>query len=188
MTPAGSPAPLVPMRVLRGEDRERRAAAEGWLFRAATHQQTAAKEWNQQGIALLTAGIVWDAVRVPYTPLGADLERDADPDHLRRRLAELGVIGPVFCDPYRPFLYFLVPPGTDRVWPRDLAPAGVECMGGTQPYIHHVGVPRLDRTAPPGPYWLALPDDTGQLADPQHLYQVLNAQGDAPIGAPQVIA
>lgn len=49
-------------------------------------------------------------------------------------------------------------------------------MGGTQPYSHYVGVPRLDRGAPPGPYWVTPPDGTGRYADPQHLYQVLHAR------------
>ncbi|WP_330462113.1 hypothetical protein [Streptomyces sp. NBC_00775] len=173
----GSPARLVPMPVLRGEDRERRAVAEAWLSQAATSREAAGMEWTEQGVALLTAGIVWDAVRLPYAPLGADLDRDADPDQLHRRLDELRVTGPVFCDPYRPHLYVLVPPGTDREWPRTLAPAGVECLGGTRPYIHHVGVPRLDLISPPGPYWVTLPDGTGHLTDPQHLFQVLRARG-----------
>ncbi|MEV6029056.1 hypothetical protein [Streptomyces sp. NPDC052036] len=175
---------------LQGEDRERRAAVEAWLYRAATSRQTAAVEWTRQRIALLTAGIVWDAVRVPYPQLGADLERDAGPEQLRRRLYELQVAGPVFCDPYRPFLYVLMPPGTDREWPRTLTHMGVACLGGTRPYVHHLGVPRLDLISPPGPYWLSAPDGTGRLTDPQHLYQVLQAQAvvTAIPGAPQVIA
>ncbi|MET8957659.1 hypothetical protein ACWEO4_41005 [Streptomyces sp. NPDC004393] len=191
MTGAGQQAPLVP---LRGADQAQRAAAETWMYRAAKSRQEAGTEWRQQGIALLTAGIVWDVVRVPYAPLGADLERDAEPEQLRRRLQELHVPGPVFCDPYRPYLYVLVPPGTDREWPRTLAAAGVECLGGTRPYIHHVGVPRLDLISPPGPYWLTLPDGTGRLTDPQHLFQMIRAgvaeaakQQDAPEGASQVI-
>ncbi len=156
-------------------DRERHKAAEKWLYEAATVRETATQEWTTQGVALLTAGIMWDAVRVPYSPLGADLDRDTDPDTLRRRLHELQVCGPVFCDPYRPRLYVLVPPGTDRQWPRTLAPIGVECLGGTRPYVHYVGVPRLDRIAPPGTYWVTPPDGTRRHADPQHLYRVLHA-------------
>ncbi|MFF0226557.1 hypothetical protein [Streptomyces sp. NPDC004629] len=137
----------------------------------------------------MTAGIVWDAVRVPYTSLGADLDRHADPAQLRRRLAELRVTGPVFCGPYWPSLYVLVPPGTDREWPRDLVAAGVECLGGTRSYVRYVGVPRLDLISPPGPYWVTLPDGTGHLTDPQLLHQALAAkQQDALSGAPQVIA
>ncbi|WP_327346018.1 hypothetical protein [Streptomyces europaeiscabiei] len=172
MTPAGTP--LSPV-ALRGEDRRSTAAMEAWMYQAARSRQAAVAEWTDQGVALLTAGIAWDAVRVPHAVLAPDLGRDTDPDTLRRLLAELELSGSVFCDPYRPFLYFLVPPGTDQRWPRPLA-AGVECLGGTRPYIHHVGVPRLDRLAPPGLYWLTLPQDTGRHADPQHLEQVLRAR------------
>jgi hypothetical protein len=193
VTADGRKAPVIPLGTLRGADRERRAAAEAWLYRAATSPHAAGMEWSQHGIALLTAGIEWDAVRLPYAPLGADLERDADPDQLRRRLHDLRVSGPVFCDPYRPFLYVLVPPGTDVEWPRTLTQLGVECLGGTRPYIHHVGVPRLDLVSPPGPYWLTLPGGTG-LTNPQRLYKVLYAGAseaanpDATASAPQVIA
>ncbi|WP_030183199.1 hypothetical protein [Streptomyces sp. NRRL S-813] len=96
---------------------------------------------------------------------------------LRRRLHELAVEGPVFCDPYRPFLYVLVPPGTDEEWPRALDPMAVACLGGTRPYVHHVGVPRLHRAAPPGPYWLTAPHTAARRhTDPQHLRQLLEAQ------------
>lgn len=117
-TPRPSWQPPVSLHPLRREEWDRRAAAEAWLYRAATSQETAGREWATQGVALLAAGIVWDAVRVPHAALSADLERDTDPDMLRRRLHELQLAGPVFCDPYRPYLYVLVPPGTDRQWPR----------------------------------------------------------------------
>ncbi|RMB86157.1 hypothetical protein [Streptomyces shenzhenensis] len=62
--------------------------AKAWLYQAAPSHEAANEEWTTQGIAVLTAGIVWDAVRVPYTPLGADLDHHADPAQPRRRLAE----------------------------------------------------------------------------------------------------
>lgn len=194
MTAARGPTPLVPMHVLRGEDRGRRSAAAEWLYLAAPSRETASVEWTRQGVALLTAGRAWDAVRVPYGPLGADLDRDAGPDQLRRRLAELKVTGPVFCDPYRPYLYVLVPPGTDREWGRTLEATGVECLGGTPPYIHHVGVPRLGLISPPGPYWVTPPDGSGHLTNPRYLFQVLRAgveesakESAAPASTPRVI-
>ncbi|WP_149824151.1 hypothetical protein [Streptomyces tailanensis] len=146
------------------------------MYQAAPSREVAAKDWTDHGVTLLKAGVVWDAVRVPYAILGQGLDRETAPDTLRWRMNELGLTGPAFCDPYRPYVYFLVPPETDQQWPRTLAPAGIECLGGTQPYIHHVGVPRLNRTAPPGLYWLLLPDNTIWHADPQRLEQVLCAQ------------
>jgi hypothetical protein len=137
--------------------------------------QAAAMEWTRQGVALLTAGITWDAVRVSYDVLAPGFDRDTAADALRRRLDELELSGAIFCDPYRPCMYLMVPPGTDREWPRALAPEGVECLGGTRPYIHHVGVPRLDRATPPGPFWLMPPDSIGRRhLDPRQLHQVLH--------------
>jgi hypothetical protein len=73
-------------------------------------------------------------------------------------------------------MYFLVPPGTDKGWPLDLVPAGVEILGGTEPYVRHVGVPSLSQIRRPGPFWVH-PLDRGARwhVDPQHLYAVLHA-------------
>jgi hypothetical protein len=175
--------------MLRGGDRGQRAAAECWLLDAAPNRPTAEAEWaSGHGVALLTAGVRWDAVRVPYNVLHPEFDCGTAPEVLRERLAEFEIAGPVFCDPYRPYTYFMVPPGTDRVWGRDLAAAGVECLGGTQPYVRHVGVPHLGRVAPPGAYWLH-PLGTGSLwhVDARRLHTVLRAcvtdmekQGEAP--------
>ncbi|MER6386182.1 hypothetical protein [Streptomyces sp. NPDC001250] len=174
------PRALAP--VLRGEARVRRAQAEQWMLQAAESCNTAGMEWTDQGVAVLTAGRVWDVVRAPYTVLSRDFDRGTDPQQLRRRVDALQVSGAVFCDSYRPFLYFLVPPGTDQHWPHDGGPAGVECLGGTRPYIHHIGVPRLDYISPPGLFWLVPPDNGGpRLTDPAHLYKVLHALKTQPV-------
>jgi hypothetical protein len=157
---------------------ECRAAAQEWLYAAARHRHVAADEWQQHGFALLTAGIMWDAVRVPPRILDPSLETDSEPGRVRRLLHELKLFGPVFSDPYRPFLYFLVPPGTDRTWPRTFVKANVACLGGTPPYVHHVGVPRIDRIAPPCQFWMTPPDGTGRSVDPANLYRVLRTQAD----------
>ncbi|MEU1372002.1 hypothetical protein ABZ454_38835, partial [Streptomyces sp. NPDC005803] len=157
-------------------ERDRRATAYTWLLAAAQDGKVAMMEWDRHGTALLTAGVTWDAVRVPYALLDPTYDRDTEPAVLRRRLAELEVDGPVFCDPYRPHLYFMVPAGTDQSWPRTLVPAQVEILGGTRPYIHHVGVPRPNRVEPPGPYWLTPPhDEVRRHVAASHLYEVLQA-------------
>lgn len=172
MTHPGTP----PVHPLSGAERARRTTAHSWLLAAASDRHTAATEWDAHALALLTAGVTWDAVRVPYALLDPDFDRSTEPAELRRRLEEFKVSGSVFCDPYRPHLYFMVPAGTDRDWPRTLAPVGVECLGGTRPYIHHVGVPRLDRVEPPGPYWLTPPDSGDRRhVVAHHLYEVLRA-------------
>ncbi|MFC4500546.1 MULTISPECIES: hypothetical protein [Streptomyces] len=186
-----------PWHPLRGQDRVRRAQAEGWLLaaahfdrkRAPEAERAAIHDWERGTVALLTAGVTWDVVRVPYNALSPGFSRDTNPDELRQRLADLKVHGAAFCDPYRPYLYVMVPAGTDREWPaRQLA--DVECMGSSKAYIHHVGVPRVDRIAPPGLYWLTSPDAEGpHYADWQHLFAVLRdlqdqAEARAASGAP----
>ncbi|MFH9672880.1 hypothetical protein ACH4L5_11505 [Streptomyces sp. NPDC017405] len=167
--------------VLRGEARIRRAEAAQWLLRAADSPSAAAMEWQRHGVAVLTAGRQWDAVRAPYSAIGREFGRDTSPEVLRRRLTELGVAGAVFCDSHRPHVYFLVPPGTDRHWPADAGEA--QCLGGTPPYVRLVAVPRLDIVSLPGVFWLT-PPDTGEprLVDPEHLVQVLHASAAEPTG------
>lgn len=168
VTSGGSLAPMP-----RGEALVRRTQAARWMLKAAESQEAVGREWRHHGAALMAAGIMWDVVRTPYTALGLGFERSTDVQDLRRQVAEMGV-GAVWCDPFRPFLYFLVPPGTDRHWPSDMSQAGLDCLGGTPPYTRHTGVPRLDRLSPPGHYWLVPPDYGGDvLADPAHLYKVL---------------
>lgn len=138
-------------------------SATRWLLRAAADTETALAEWDAHAVALLVAGRAWDAVRVPYGALGYDFDGLTRPEDLRGQLDKLGVAGPVFCDPYRAYAYFLVPPGTDREWPHgEMTRAGVECFGGHGPYVHHVGVPRVDRTDRPGSFWLVTPDCTAR--------------------------
>ncbi|MGY9065706.1 hypothetical protein [Streptomyces sp. CAS3] len=166
-----SARPLAPMP--RGEAVERRTQATLWMLKAAESQEAVGREWRQRGVALMAAGIVWDVVRTPYSALGRGFDRCIDPRELRSQVQEMGV-GAVWCDPFRPFLYFMVPPGTDRHWPSDMSQAGLDCLGGTPPYTRHTGVPRLDRLSPPGHYWLVPPDYGGDvLADPVHLHKEL---------------
>lgn len=172
----GYPVPPPP-----GADRTRGETAHHWLLRSAPHHQHAGTEWNHSGITLLRAGVNWDAVRAPYETFG--LDRDAPAEALRRRMTELEVTGPLFCDPYRPYVYALVPPATDSDWPQDLTAAGYPCLGGTSPYVHHVGVPAPYRTAPPGCFWLTPPDPGGKVhVDPDRLCLVLRER-EALLGA-----
>ncbi|MFF4750516.1 hypothetical protein ACWD5R_17885 [Streptomyces sp. NPDC002514] len=155
-----------------GTPQERRAAAEAWLHRSAT--TVIDDDWAHD-VVLLTAGIAWDAVRLPYTVLDPDADVGTPPDAMRVTLKRLRLAGPVFCDPYRDCLYVMVPPGTDRGWPSRLVDAGVECLGRNGRLGHYVGVPVLDRTEPPGPYWLAAPDVVAfRYVDPHRLRQVLD--------------
>jgi len=172
--------PPASLQVLRGQEREQRALAEKWLLKAAEDRSVAAAEWYRQGTAVLRAGTMWDAVRVQLPALGPDLGHEATSDVLRRRIHELDLHGPVVCDSARRpmVLYFFVPPGTDRDWYKAVAIPGVECLGGTAPYIHRLGVPRLDRQEPPTQYWVTPPDGTGQLVAPGRLRSLLRSRAD----------
>ncbi|WP_328584973.1 hypothetical protein [Streptomyces sp. NBC_00370] len=73
--------------------------------------------------------------------------------------------GPVIEDPDSGWLYWLVPPGTSTLW----APHthGV-CVGGP----HTITLPPLNRSAPPGPYWLR-PSASDRLVPPSRLREAL---------------
>ncbi|MFI9616774.1 hypothetical protein ACIHCM_34710 [Streptomyces sp. NPDC052023] len=72
----------------------------------APHGNAAISEWrSSHGVALLTAGVAWDAVPVPYAVLRPDFDRAITPQELAARLSDLKLAGLVFCDPYRPFVY-----------------------------------------------------------------------------------
>ncbi|MFC8015791.1 hypothetical protein [Streptomyces cinereoruber] len=58
-----------------------------------------------------------------------------------------GGCGPVIEDPANGWLYWLVPPGSTAKW--EPHPYAV-CLGAP----HSITLPPLERTAPPGPYWL----------------------------------
>ena len=58
-----------------------------------------------------------------------------------------GGCGPVIEDPESGWFYWLVPPGSSSQWASH--PHGV-CIGAP----HTITLPSLNRTEPPGPYWL----------------------------------
>jgi hypothetical protein len=146
--------------------RDEQAAAAGvseWLATAHPEPERPAREWGHYGMALLPLGTSFAAVR-----LGGDLVQaalgPAHPDHRARVLAEL-LDGPIIYDPWRGrqgTYYALVP------WPeQDEWRHGVHAERlGPDVYL---GVPRLDRTEPPGPHWAAAPRYSGDLCCPQSL-------------------
>jgi hypothetical protein len=160
--------------VLHGADRGRQESAQRWLLQAAPNEQVARGEWGS-GVALLVAGRTWDAVRVPYDVLDPSFDGDTPSATLREYVTRLRLIGPSFCDPYRPYVYFLVRAGTDNEWPAEEFDAvKVECLGGTKPYVRHVGVPPVHCTDRPGLFWLVPPDRVAHRhVDAAHLLNVL---------------
>ncbi|MFJ5779748.1 hypothetical protein [Streptomyces sp. NPDC093094] len=74
--------------------------------------------------------------------------------------------GPVIEDPHRSWLIWLVPPGTSEQW----APhRHALCLGRP----HHVALPPMSATEPPGPYWLR-PCRGDRLVPPTALRQLLD--------------
>ncbi|MFJ5779274.1 hypothetical protein [Streptomyces sp. NPDC093094] len=74
--------------------------------------------------------------------------------------------GPVIEDPHRSWLIWLVPPGTSEQW----APhRHALCLGRP----HHLALPPMAATEPPGPYWLR-PCRGDRLVPPTALRQLLD--------------
>ncbi|MFF0446669.1 hypothetical protein ACFYT4_09685 [Streptomyces sp. NPDC004609] len=81
--------------------------------------------------------------------------------------------GPVIADPERPWLYWLVPPGTTGRWAEH--PYAV-CVGAPAT----IALPPLDRRGPgAGPYWLR-PCRSGCLVGPVTLRQALEVHRPLP--------
>ncbi|MFE9723598.1 hypothetical protein ACFYQ5_08375 [Streptomyces sp. NPDC005794] len=80
-------------------------------------------------------------------------------------LRQQGGCGPVIEDPEAGWLYWLVPPGSCTRWePHEYA----VCLGGP----HTITLPALNRSAPPGPYWLR-PSASDRLVPLDPLRQAL---------------
>ncbi|WHM35808.1 hypothetical protein [Streptomyces sp. BPTC-684] len=140
-----------------------------WLASAHKVPAQARREFDV-GIALLPTGAKFDALRLP-APMVHAAARSDDPDAVAVFLAEVLDDGAVIHDAYGVgvWYYALVPPGTHAAWRMP----GVECL---QPGTR-LGVPRIDLTARPGPYWALPPSTVGSMcsaravADPVALGQ-----------------
>ncbi|MEU4348321.1 hypothetical protein [Streptomyces sp. NPDC023838] len=128
-------------------------AITNWLATAHDVPAQARREFDV-GIALMPVGEKFDVIRLP-APVVHAAAGGEDPDVVGSFLAEVLEDGAVIHDAYGVgvWYYALVPPGTHAVWrvPR------VECLRpGTW-----LGVPRVDLTARPGPYWALPPSAVG---------------------------
>jgi len=140
-----------------------------WLLSAAKEERTARQQWAEHGIALLSCGGIFSAVRIPgdlvRAAAGATRTEEVNA-YLRQALNG----GPVFVDTYSNLYYALVPSSTARCWNvRDLP--GVECLGRD----HYLGVPATDRTEPGGrSYWCVPMDSPGALCEPAAVVELVN--------------
>ncbi|WP_371652533.1 MULTISPECIES: hypothetical protein [unclassified Streptomyces] len=130
-------------------------AITDWLASAHDVPAQARREFAV-GVALVPTGEKFDAIRLPADIVHAAAGGE-DPDTVASFLAEALEDGAVIHDAYGVgvWYYALVPPGTHAAWrvPR------VECLRpGTW-----LGMPRIDLTARPGPYWTLPPNAVGSV-------------------------
>ncbi|MEV7191222.1 hypothetical protein AB0N81_05350 [Streptomyces sp. NPDC093510] len=152
--PAPSPAPAAA------------ATLSAWFAHSRLASEQACREWAESGVALLPLGGRFDAVRLPEALVQAALGVIAR-QAVAARLAWL-VEGPVVYDgrTLGGSYYALMKPCRSRVWKhQDCAP---RLSRGT-----YLGVPRLDRTEPPGPYWIVRPRFAGDLCEPATVAAVI---------------
>jgi hypothetical protein len=142
-----------------------RVRASMWLAASASNPGQAQRAWLDSGIALLPAGVLWDAVKLDAW-LVHQAVGDSAPELVRGVLAGLGIDGPVIAERSRPY-YVLVPVGTAAIWDAH----GTECLS----VATYLTVPAISRTRPPGPYWLQPPDGSGGLCDPDVLRPLIEA-------------
>ncbi|MFH9068069.1 hypothetical protein [Streptomyces alboflavus] len=126
--------------------RRRVLLAADWLSQAHETPEDVRAEWWAQGIALLPLGRRFDAIR-----MRAEIVHAAG--------GCPGPLGPVIHDPYSAQYYALVPPRTAESWDSPW----VRCLGGGA----WLGVPGIDRTEPPGLYWMTAPVTPGALCAPE---------------------
>ena len=134
-------------------------ALGAWFARSRPTPEQAHREWRESGVALLPLGSRFDAVRLPGPLVQAALGVTA-PQEVSARLSPL-VEGPVIYDgrTLGGSYYALMKPCRPRAWKHQ----------GTAPRLGHgtyLGVPRLDRTGPPGTYWAVPPRFEGDLCEP----------------------
>lgn len=132
-----------------------------WLLRAADDPGTAVREWRTHGVALLRCGKTFAAIRIPATLVHAALGT-TDPQQIAAALPNaLG--GPAIWDGPEMPVYALIQGHAGLVWDgRDDTP----CLGQDPSLDTYLGVPALDRLAPPGPHWVVPPRTDEQLCRP----------------------
>lgn len=148
---------------------ERQLAVSHWLLTATEDRDLARNQWAEGGVALLSTGGVFSALRVPADLVWAlaGTEDLAEVDvYLGRTLR-----GPVFMDLHSHLYYFLVPASfawrfNHREFP------GVECRGRGD----FLGVPDVRLTVPRGrSYWCVPMESPGALCFPQDVEAFVRA-------------
>ncbi|MHC0433291.1 hypothetical protein ACX6XY_24410 [Streptomyces sp. O3] len=119
-----------------------------WLAQAHPRPGHVLAEWGTQALVLLPLGGLFSAVRIADDLVHA-AAGSSEPKSATGYLTGQLRFGPVIHDGGSRHYYALVPADAGP----DLDRPGVRRLGsGTW-----LGVPRLDRTQPPGPYWSVTP-------------------------------
>ncbi|WP_200302213.1 hypothetical protein [Streptomyces adelaidensis] len=143
-----------------------------WLARAHPHPDRARAEWSDRGVALLPMATRFSAVR-----LSSQLVHAAVGTHEPKALAEelaFRLDGAVIHDSFsvgRAY-YALVHWHAGLVW--DNNDNDAQCLGADA----YLGVPRIERVAPPGTYWLVPPQYEGDYCRPEAVRRLVE-QGRA---------
>ncbi|MFF2023338.1 hypothetical protein ACFVW2_16250 [Streptomyces sp. NPDC058171] len=147
----------------RPAGRERELAVADWLLAAARDRNQARHEWATLGIALLTCGVIFSALRMPGDLVRAAARTDDDEGvatFLRHSLDG----GPAIRDVYGDRYYVLAPVGAGRA---------ATVRTGCPEYLGqdcYLGVPEPSRTTPPGrAHWCVPMDVPVRLCAPQRL-------------------
>lgn len=138
-------------------------AVSRWLASSLGDPSSALQDWQDGRPAIVRSGVKFDAVRMPQELVHAAAASSAG-DVIAATLAEI-LDGPVIRDPYSWF-YALVPPQTTETW---LSPRATVLGRGAW-----LGVPRVDRTAPPGVHWAVPPVRVGWLCTPTAVAELLH--------------
>ncbi|WP_169800289.1 hypothetical protein [Streptomyces torulosus] len=171
------PMTLTPVEGLASEGSARRVVLHqewqlvftDWLLTATDDPDRARYQWAEGGVALLSTGEVFSALRVPADLVWAQ----AGTDDLTKVDAFLRQTpgGPVFMDLHTHLYYFLLP--GDFSWGfshRDFP--GVECRGRGD----LLGVPDVRLTVPRGrSYWCAPAESPGELCVGQDVESFVRA-------------
>lgn len=127
-----------------------------WLVRAADDPKQARSEWAERDVTLLRCGKVFGVVRIPAELVHAGMGGpDFTADELRFHIG-----GPVIHDtPEGPY-WALIFAHAGMVWDEG---DDVPSLGDN----HYLGVPALNRLAPPGPHWVVAPRFDGDVCRPE---------------------
>ncbi|MFF3110959.1 hypothetical protein ACFVSN_17415 [Kitasatospora sp. NPDC057904] len=93
---------------------ERQRAAQHWLACAAPVPRLVYRDWKQDGLALLPAGVLFAVVAVSAAEVHAAARTD-QPTLVDRYLSRV-LGGPVFCYDSFEAYFAMVPAGTARGW------------------------------------------------------------------------